>query len=60
MVNPGSKLNYKQWRSLSKGNIRGYRRYEREYKIYLDGFYKENGVNGRVAENNNNYKRRIA
>jgi hypothetical protein len=60
MVNPGSKLNYNQWRSLSGGNSRGYRRYEREYKIYLDGFYKGNGFNGRVAENNDNYERRTA
>lgn len=60
MVNPGSKLNYNQWRSLSGGNSRGYRKYEREYKIYLDNFYGEREFNGQVAEKNDNYGRRTA
>ena len=40
----GSKLNYDQWRILSGGNVRGYKKYARKYKIKINLFYKHNLV----------------
>ncbi len=40
----GSKLSYDQWRFLSGGNIRGYRKYLREYQININLFYKKDAV----------------
>jgi len=59
MINPGTKLNYEQWRYLSGGNSRGYKRYEREYKRHLNNFYK-NGACVQITEERNNRERRIA
>ena len=40
----GSKLSYDQWRFLSGGNIRSYKKYVRKYKISIKLFYKQNLV----------------
>ena len=37
----GSKLSYDQWRTLSGGNVRGYKKYVRQYKIKIELFYKQ-------------------
>lgn len=40
----GSKLNYEQWRILSGGNIRGYRKYIRKYQISINLFHKKEEI----------------
>ena len=40
----GSKLSYDQWRFLSGGNIRGYRKYVRKYQININLFHKKEAV----------------
>ena len=40
----GSKLSYDQWKFLSGGNIKGYKKYVRRYKINIKMFYKQNLV----------------
>ena len=40
----GSKLSYEQWKTLSGGNVRGYRKYVRKYKINIKLFFKQNLV----------------
>jgi len=48
----GSKLDYEQWRFLTGGNVRGYRKYERRYKININLFYKKNNVQPIVSRKN--------
>lgn len=40
----GSKLSYDQWRFLSRGNVRGYKKYLRKYKININLFHKKDAV----------------
>jgi len=40
----GSKLSYDQWRTLSGGNVRSYKKYVRKYKINIKLFYKQDLV----------------